>query len=251
MEISGRVRYLRYLVQDLVCLLLFLLLCTLSILRLVVSFVLLFRHTAQRKRRPAPYRTCCLGYRSFRLELRRAYHTEEYGQLLQRLHHSGLLRNRMEETEPDEPPSRPPSHYPYSNVDLTSASPAAAAQDLNRRPTSQGTETSNQARDLPLPLSKWTRTLKTLALWLHDVKGLVCCSRINVLLIFVPLGVLLGTLTSIAPVWIFASNALAIVPLAIIISASTETLAARLGDTLGALLNVTVGNTAELSKFLR
>lgn len=48
---------------------------------------------------------------------------------------------------------------------------------------------------------------------------------------------------------VFILNALAIIPLAVIISTATESLASRLGDTSGALLNVTVGNAAELIIF--
>jgi Ca2+:H+ antiporter len=48
---------------------------------------------------------------------------------------------------------------------------------------------------------------------------------------------------------VFILNALAIIPLAVIISTATESLASRLGDTPGALLNVTVGNAAELIIF--
>lgn len=84
--------------------------------------------------------------------------------------------------------------------------------------------------------------------WASAAKDLICCSWINVLLIFVPLGISLGTLADLDPGIIFVLNALGIIPLAVIISASTEKLAIRLGDTWGALLNVTVGNTAELSK---
>ena len=51
------------------------------------------------------------------------------------------------------------------------------------------------------------------------------------------------------PIVVFILNALAIIPLAVVISTATESLASRLGDTLGALLNVTVGNAAELIIF--
>ncbi len=49
---------------------------------------------------------------------------------------------------------------------------------------------------------------------------------------------------------IFAMNALAIVPLASLLSYATESVASRLGDTIGALLNVTFGNAVELIIFM-
>ncbi len=45
-------------------------------------------------------------------------------------------------------------------------------------------------------------------------------------------------------------NALAIVPLASLLSHATEGVASRLGDTIGALLNVTFGNAVELIIFM-
>jgi Ca2+:H+ antiporter len=49
-----------------------------------------------------------------------------------------------------------------------------------------------------------------------------------------------------SPAVIFAMNAIAIVPLAGLLSFATESVAHRLGDSLGALLNVTFGNAVEL-----
>jgi len=48
---------------------------------------------------------------------------------------------------------------------------------------------------------------------------------------------------------IFATNAVAIVPLAALLSHATESVASRLGDTVGAL-NVTFGNAVELIIFM-
>ncbi len=49
---------------------------------------------------------------------------------------------------------------------------------------------------------------------------------------------------------IFAMNAIAIIPLAGLLSHATESVASRLGDTVGALLNVTFGNAVELIIFM-
>lgn len=65
------------------------------------------------------------------------------------------------------------------------------------------------------------------------------------LLIFVPIAVILR-LTDGDPVAVFVTSALAIVPLAALMGASTEEIAARTGPQIGGLLNATLGNAAEL-----
>lgn len=150
----------------------------------------------------------------------------------------------MEESEPDEPPSSP-QQGPTLNVDHSEA--------LNERRHLKPLQTTRHDRHQLhqiTPLSKWVRALRNVTAWAGDAKDLICCSWINVLLVFVPIGICLGTLVELDPGIVFVLNALGIIPLAVIISASTEKLAIRLGDTWGALLNVTVGNTAELSKSL-
>ena len=67
----------------------------------------------------------------------------------------------------------------------------------------------------------------------------------NVLLAFIPISVLLE-ITSSSPVWIFATSALSIIPLAAWMGRSTEHLASRVGEGVGGLLNATFGNAAEL-----
>jgi len=49
---------------------------------------------------------------------------------------------------------------------------------------------------------------------------------------------------------VFGMNAIAIIPLAGLLAFATENVAARLGDTLGALLNVSFGNAVELIIFI-
>ncbi|KAF2716510.1 Calcium/proton exchanger [Polychaeton citri CBS 116435] len=68
---------------------------------------------------------------------------------------------------------------------------------------------------------------------------------VNVLLVFVPVGIVLGAL-DINPTAIFVINFLAIVPLASLLSFATEELAAKVGQTVGGLLNATFGNAVEL-----
>ncbi|KAK4100743.1 calcium/proton exchanger [Parathielavia hyrcaniae] len=75
-------------------------------------------------------------------------------------------------------------------------------------------------------------------------------SKLNLLLVFVPVGIVVAELENVSPAVIFAMNAVAIVPLAGLLSFATESVAHRLGDSLGALLNVTFGNAVELIIFI-
>jgi Ca2+:H+ antiporter len=68
---------------------------------------------------------------------------------------------------------------------------------------------------------------------------------LNLLLIFLPIAVA-AELGHGSPMLIFATSALAVVPLAGIMGDATEDLAARAGPRVGALLNATLGNAAEL-----
>ena len=68
---------------------------------------------------------------------------------------------------------------------------------------------------------------------------------VNVLLVFVPIGILAGLLDW-SPVAQFTLNFVAIMPLASLLAFATEELAVPLGQTLGGLLNATFGNAVEL-----
>lgn len=68
---------------------------------------------------------------------------------------------------------------------------------------------------------------------------------VNVLLVFVPLGIISGILHW-SPVLQFVLNFIAIIPLASLLAFATEELAIPLGQTLGGLLNATFGNAVEL-----
>merc|ERR1719188_2613871 len=73
----------------------------------------------------------------------------------------------------------------------------------------------------------------------------ILCSWLNLLLVFVPLGVLSPHLEWGCAVT-FACNFMAIIPLAGILGASTEGLAAHTGQMIGGLLNATFGNAVEM-----
>ncbi|GIJ84486.1 hypothetical protein Asppvi_003333 [Aspergillus pseudoviridinutans] len=68
---------------------------------------------------------------------------------------------------------------------------------------------------------------------------------VNVLLVFVPLGIISGALHWDSTA-VFSLNFLAIIPLASLLSFATEELAATMGQALGGLMNATFGNAVEL-----
>src|ERR1043166_710501 len=68
----------------------------------------------------------------------------------------------------------------------------------------------------------------------------------NWFLLFIPFTVALEHVHSIPAPVLFFSAALAIVPIAALIVASTEQLSTRTGDAIGGLLNATFGNAPEL-----
>ena len=74
----------------------------------------------------------------------------------------------------------------------------------------------------------------------------------NLLLVFIPIGWAMylarhnGGKTSISDTVIFIMNFIAIIPLAGLLGFATEEAAMRLGQTMGGLLNATLGNAVEL-----
>ena len=68
---------------------------------------------------------------------------------------------------------------------------------------------------------------------------------LNVLLLFIPIAVA-AELLHWPPVAVFVTAALAVVPLSGILGDATEELSVRAGDRVGALINATLGNAAEL-----
>lgn len=89
---------------------------------------------------------------------------------------------------------------------------------------------------------KWVRWPSETA---HTVYKVLASNYVNVLLVFVPLGIIAGAV-GWSPTAIFVLNFLAIIPLAALLSFATEELSVKLGQTLGGLLNATFGNAVEL-----
>ncbi|KAI0869164.1 hypothetical protein GGS24DRAFT_479671 [Hypoxylon argillaceum] len=82
----------------------------------------------------------------------------------------------------------------------------------------------------------------------ESLKFMFFSSYLNHLMVFVPLGIVTYYLGSPRSV-VFATNAIAIVPLSNILAHATECIAADLGDAVGALLNISFGNLVEIIMF--
>ena len=127
------------------------------------------------------------------------------------------------------------------------------ANDNERTPlTSGGANGSNTHHALHFENSQGKPLYEDERAWVRwpasffHLTWLVLASNyVNVLLVFVPVGIVLGVM-DIDPVAIFVVNFFAIVPLAALLSFATEELSAKLGQTLGGLMNATFGNAVEL-----
>lgn len=79
----------------------------------------------------------------------------------------------------------------------------------------------------------------------HVVRTVVCSNYVNVMLVFLPLGIISGALGWAAPLT-FVFNFLAIMALASLLSFATEEFSKKVGQTIGGLLNASFGNATEL-----
>lgn len=82
-------------------------------------------------------------------------------------------------------------------------------------------------------------------MFMQSVRQALFSSYLNILLIFVPVGVATYFVEA-PPAWVFFTNAVAIVPLSSMLTDATERIAMDAGDTIGALLNISLGNLVEL-----
>ncbi|KAI0169948.1 calcium/proton exchanger [Hypoxylon sp. FL1284] len=84
----------------------------------------------------------------------------------------------------------------------------------------------------------------------QEFKKVLLHSWINVFLVCVPVGIAIANIPNRNAGATFGVNAVAIIPLAALLSHATESVARKMGDTIGALLNVTFGNAVELIIFI-
>lgn len=143
-----------------------------------------------------------------------------------------------------DPNNRPRSKPPPDEEAATSTAQHAQVNPSTGAPTANlGPSTENESeKPKPGPL---VRMKNGSIRFVHHTKTALCHSWVNVLLVFVPVGIAVEAV-GLNPAIIFAMNAVAIIPLAGLLSHATECVASRLGDTIGALINVTFGNAVEL-----
>jgi Ca2+:H+ antiporter len=168
-------------------------------------------------------------------------------------------------------PSKEGQHD-FSQSTIASASGGHVNNDEGRQQSPQSTIADDRSSTLPPPApppvvekreGEGSSTMRTKEKppmrerFLTDCKRIIFCSWINWLLIFVPIAIILGAVeraqgdgSAISPTVIFSMNAIAIIPLASLLAFATESVATRMGDTIGALLNVTFGNATELIVFI-
>jgi Ca2+:H+ antiporter len=111
---------------------------------------------------------------------------------------------------------------------------------------------SNGSLDESTPLMGQTQTHGDEARWktlpkhvIHLIYAVLVSNYTNIFLVFVPIGIIAGAL-GWNPTAVFILNFIAIIPLAALLSFATEELSAKLGQTLGGLMNATFGNAVEL-----
>ncbi|KAK1142617.1 hypothetical protein N8T08_007421 [Aspergillus melleus] len=145
-------------------------------------------------------------------------------------------------TPTGEPDAKPPDEE---------ASPASQ-QDGQVNSGAQGPVSPESNSEHNGEISKpglWVRMKNGSVRFCKHTKTALCHSWVNILLLFVPAGIAVEA-AGLDPAVIFAMNAVAIIPLAGLLSHATECVASRLGDTVGALINVTFGNAVELIIFI-
>lgn len=132
----------------------------------------------------------------------------------------------------------------------TSGSNGHSSTDNAGQAVSVDTQDGEKNPALEAKQSLWSK-------FIASTKLILFSSWVNVLLVFVPIGIALGALeksmgdsSPVSPTVVFALNAIAIIPLAWMLGYATECVASNMGDTIGALLNVTFGNAVELIIFI-
>ncbi|KAF5498406.1 Vacuolar calcium ion transporter [Colletotrichum fructicola] len=126
---------------------------------------------------------------------------------------------------------------PSSSIDAQSSVSRAPQSDSEA--TEDGLPTDEKQRPIR------SRTRGTLGLLRHTMLS----SWLNVLLVFVPVGLGLF-LSNASPILVFIFNGIAIIPLSALLTGATEKIASDAGDTIGAFLNISLGNLVELILFV-
>lgn len=170
---------------------------------------------------------------------------------------NGYISESRKETDAHdmEPYTQPPSGETSGDSQRTAiGGPSTAPDLLRRRVPSNDSALSPGATEMVAETGKLKRS-RTFFKHLspkepftvgNQLRRTLLYSPLNILILAAPVGIALNYVTSIPRVAIFVINFLAIVPLAALLSYGTEEVALRLGETLGGLLNATLGNAVEL-----
>ncbi|ERS96812.1 calcium/proton exchanger [Sporothrix schenckii ATCC 58251] len=174
---------------------------------------------------------------------------------------------KEKEKEANLPPFQPASTNTDPNLNLN-GNPTNVNVNVNGNDTSTdtkagGTNSANgnaatvlgESEETTVSAEKATTTvfskLSTLVVsFFVTTKMVLFRSWLNVFLVFVPAGIIVGAIPGLPPAVVFSVNAIAIIPLAGLLGFATETVAHDMGDSIGALLNVTFGNAVELIIFI-
>ena len=159
------------------------------------------------------------------------------------------------------PVTSPPASH-YAGTPIRPAASSNATPDCAISTPASSHKSAGDNASTVSPLSGWASQLETEngkppSTIVHALKGpittriynivkeILLSSIMNVLLVFVPVGIAIN-FAGVSPTIVFAVNAIAIIPLAGLLSHATESVASSMGDTVGALMNVTFGNAVEL-----
>jgi len=133
-------------------------------------------------------------------------------------------------------------------ADLNGADPSSVTVGYNTLGGAALTDTQTEGQGSVVSSDK--KKKENIAIrFCQTTRQILCSSWLNVGLVFVPVGIAVQAV-HVKPTVVFAMNAIAIVPLAGLLSYATESVAKRMGDTVGALMNVTFGNSVELIIFI-
>ncbi|KEY71158.1 hypothetical protein S7711_00982 [Stachybotrys chartarum IBT 7711] len=152
------------------------------------------------------------------------------------------------------------SRHTYSSGRQRSGKPATAPplaavqQDTTGKMSSSGTQHVRSDHDTATEDASVTSTATRKQTVVQNIRRttwkILTYSWVNVLLVFVPAGIAVAQVDGLHGGIVFAMNCVAIVPLAALLGYATESVATKMGDALGALLNVTFGNAVELIIFI-
>jgi Ca2+:H+ antiporter len=129
-----------------------------------------------------------------------------------------------------------------ASQEKSSSSRQNGTSQLSSAPSSQ---TQGEGTVIETPAANEKKPIVFKRVWI-TTKKVLFHSWLNVLLIFVPIGIAVKQIPGMHAGVVFSMNCIAIIPLAGLLSYATESVARKLGDTIGALLNVTFGNAVEL-----